>query len=97
MLKVQFKKLPTVIGVQRDEVTTLTDVCKLVQQLKIPLRGFISKAMKILKLIIVMLATNTMRKKFFSAMRCLLTYLRTNMGQNRLNNTVLFPVHKERL
>ena len=42
-------------------------------------------------------ATNAVSERSFSAMRRFFTYLRTNMGPNRLNNTMVLHVHKERL
>ena len=42
-------------------------------------------------------ATNAVSERSFSAMCRLFTYLRTNMGPNRLNNTMVLHVHKERL
>lgn len=97
LLKVHLKTLPAVIGVSDEVVNTFTDVRKLVQQLKKPLRCLISEVVKIVKLIIVMPATNAVSERSFSAMRRLFTYLRTNMGSNRLNNTMVLHVHKERL
>ena len=41
-------------------------------------------------------ATNAVSERSFSAMRCLYTYLRTNMSQNGLNNMMVLHVHKEK-
>ena len=56
----------------------------------------ISEVMKLLKLVIVMPATNAVSERSFSAMQRLYTYLRTTMTQNRLNNTMVLHVHKEK-
>ena len=44
-----------------------------------------------------MLATNAISERSFSAMRCLYTYLRTNMGSSRLNNAMVLHTHKNLL
>ena len=44
-----------------------------------------------------MLATSAVSERSFSVMRRLFTYLRANMGQNRLNNLMVLHIHKELL
>ena len=41
-------------------------------------------------------ATNAVSERSFSAMRRPYTYLRTNMTQNRLNNSMVLHIHKEK-
>ena len=43
-----------------------------------------------------MLATNATSERSFSALRRVKSYLRTTMGQQRLNYLMLLHVHKER-
>ena len=50
-----------------------------------------------IKLVIVMPATNAVSKCSFSAMHRLYTSLRTNMGSSRLNNAMVLHIHKDRL
>ena len=57
----------------------------------------ISEVVKMIKLVIVMPATNAISEISFSAMRRLYTYLRTNMGSSRLNNAMVLHIHKARL
>lgn len=97
LLSVQLKTLPAVIGSSDKSINTFYDVRELVKGLKQPLKALISQVVKIIKLIIVMPATNAVSERSFSAMRRLFTYLRTNMGSNRLNNAMVLHVHKERL
>ena len=52
---------------------------------------------KLLKLIIDMPATNAMNEKLFSAMRRLLTYIRSPIPENRLNNSMVLHIHREKL
>ena len=56
----------------------------------------IGEVVKLLKLVIVMLATNAESERLFSAMRRIYTYLRTNISQNRLNNMIVLHVHQEK-
>ena len=49
----------------------------------------------ILKLILVIPATNASSERSFSALKRLKTYLRTTMSQERLNNLMLIHTHKE--
>ena len=46
------------------------------------------------KLLLVMPATNATSEHSFSALRCVKTYLRTTMTQQRLNNLMVLHVHK---
>ena len=97
LLSVQLKTLPAVIRSSDELVNTFYDVRNLVKELKQPLKALISEVVKIIKFIIVMPAANAVSERSFSAMRRSFTYLRTNMGPNRLNNTMVLHVHKERL
>ena len=54
----------------------------------------ISEVAKMIKLVIVMSATNAVSERSFSAMHCLYTYLRINMGSSRLNNAMVLHIHK---
>lgn len=54
-----------------------------------------SEVIQIVKLILVMPATNTMSKGSFSALRRLKTWLRNTIGQARLNWCVLLHVHND--
>ena len=59
-------------------------------------KAYISRVIKLLKLLIVMPATNAVSERSFRAMRKLFTYCRTNMGQNRLNHAMVLHVRKEK-
>ena len=49
----------------------------------------------ILKLILVMPATNAVSERSFSALRRVKTYLRATMTQKRLNNLMVLHVHSD--
>ena len=55
-----------------------------------------SEVVTLLKLILVSPATNATSERTFSAMRRIKTYLRSTMGQARLNSLMLLHVHKEK-
>ena len=56
----------------------------------------LSQVEKLLKLVLVMPATNAISERSFSALRRLKNYLRTTMLQERLNSLMLLYVHKDK-
>ena len=58
-------------------------------------QALLSQVCVILKLILIMPATNATSERSFSALRRLKTYLRNTMTQQRLNNVMMLHVHKE--
>ena len=98
LLEVQLKTVPSILStVTGEKLETFHDVRKAVQKLRTPVMGLISQFIKVVKLIIVMPATNAVSERSFSAMRRLLTYLRSSMSKNRLNNSMVLHIHKEHL
>ena len=75
-------------------MNTFHDIQILVKQLKKPIRNLISEVVKMIKVVIVMYATNALSEHSFTEMGCLYSYLRTNMGFSRLNNTMVLHIHK---
>ena len=72
ILRVQLRKLPAVIGQDEGSVNIFHNIQILVKQLKKPVRNLISlisEAVKMIKLVIVMPATNAVSERSFSAMR----------------------------
>ena len=57
----------------------------------------ISEVVTMIKLAIVLPATNAVSEHSFCTMRRLYTYLRTNMRSSRLNNAMVLHMHKGRL
>ena len=53
-----------------------------------------SQVSKLVKLLLVMPATNAGSERSFSAVRRIKTYLRSTMSQQRLNHLMLLHVHK---
>ena len=91
ILRVQLRTLQAVTGQGEGSVNRFYDIRI---QLKKPIRNMISEVAKMIKLVFVMSATNAVSERSFSAMRCLYTYLRINMGSSRLNNAMVLHTHK---
>ena len=94
ILRVQLRTLPAVIGQGKGSVNTFYDIQILEKELKKPIRNLISEVVKMIKHVIVMLATNAVSERSFSAMRRLYIYLRTNMESSCLNNAMMLHIHK---
>ena len=58
-------------------------------------KAMVSQVVKLIRLPLVMPATNSVSERSFSAMRRIKTYLRSTMSQKRLNSTMILHVHKE--
>ena len=55
----------------------------------------LSEVATVLKLILVLPATNAQSERVFSALKVVETYLRNTMGQARLNHIMMMYVQKE--
>ena len=55
----------------------------------------LSEIATVLKLILLLPATNAQSERVFSSLRRVKTYLRNSMGQGRLNHVMFMNVHKE--
>ena len=71
------------------------DVIELVQGFSQAERALLSEIVKIARLLLVMLATNSVSERSFSCMRRIKTYLRSTMLQERLNAVMVLHVHKQ--
>ncbi|SMN02628.1 hypothetical protein SPONN_1502 [uncultured Candidatus Thioglobus sp.] len=58
-------------------------------------RDLLSQVCIVLKLVLIMPATNSTSERSFSALRRLKTYLRNTISQERLNNLIVLHVHKD--
>ena len=73
---------------------TLSDVIEFFKAKNTIQQDFISQVCKLLKLLLVMPATNTISERSFSALRRIKTYLRSTMTQARLNHIMIMNIHK---
>ena len=71
-----------------------TDIRDQLLQISPAKRMFMDEVMTVMKLIMVMPATNASNERSLSAMRRVKSYLRSTMKQERLNHLMLLHVHK---
>lgn len=98
VLKTQLLTLSVQVKADHPDIDRLllSDMIRHFRALSKPQISLLSQVARLLKLIIVMPATNAVSERSFSAMRRLKTYLRTSMGEERLNNLMLLHVNKSR-
>ena len=93
--KIQLQTLQTNLDPHDD--VSLHNVVKYLQGLPKVARSLYSEIMTLVKLILVMPASNATSERSFSSLRRVKTYLRSTMTQCRLNNLMVLHVHKDRL
>ncbi len=98
-LSVQFQNLGTWFSSKGSTQATvqLSECIAFLRGLSDGQRSFFSEVCYLVRLILVMPATNAISERSFSAMRRLKTYLRSSMGQKRLNHLMLLHLNKEKL
>ena len=91
-MKVQLESL----AIDKEETTpTLKDVAAYLKELDKNSWDYFSEVFTLVKLILVVPATDALSERSYSALRRLKTYLRTTMCQDRLNHCMILCVHKE--
>ena len=80
----------------KNEIITLHDVVHILGGLSSVASVAFSFVWTVMKLLLVMPATNASSERSFSALRRIKTYLRTTMTQERLNNLLLLHVNKDK-
>ena len=83
--KIQLQLLPSVMT-DNININSFKEIRNQVKLLSSAKKALISDFIKLLKLLVVIPATNAVSERSFSAMRRLYTYTRTNMSQSRLNH-----------
>ena len=78
------------------ESTALQDVKEHMQSLLPGMQSSMSEAFTLLRLILVMPATNAVSERSASALMRVKNYLRSTMNQSRLSNVIVLHVHKQR-
>ena len=73
---------------------TLSEVIKFFKAKNTTEQDFLSQLCKLLRLLLVMPATNASSERSFSALRRIKTYLRSTMTQARLNHIMIMNIHK---
>ena len=73
------------------------DAVKVISGLSVSERAAFSGVLKVVKLLLLLPATNATSERSFSALRRVKTYLRSTMSQERLNNLMVLHVHDEQV
>ena len=73
------------------EDITLSDIVKYFESESV--RNWLSDVLKLLKLVLIMPATNATSERSFSSLRRIKTFLRSTMTQSRLNSLMTLHVH----
>ena len=74
----------------------VNDLVTFLQSLDSSRRKLLSEISTLGKLLLVMLATNAVSERSFSALKRVKTYLRSTTGDSRLNHLMMLHVHKDR-
>ena len=78
-----------------EKVTNVHDIIAYLQKLSSAEQRLLSAVIVVIKLILVLPATNASSERSFSAMRRIKSYLRSTMSQGRLNHIMVLSVHKD--
>ena len=87
--------LPIILSSYKD--TSIHYIYVTVRNMSKAKQVIISEVVTLLKLLIVVPATNAESERGFSTMRQIKNYLRSTMGDNRLDNLMVLCIHKESL
>ena len=96
-LTTQLKLLGTHFSGQNSESVTFQDCLQYLQSLSDARRSFYSEVCVLVRLILVMPATNAVSERSFSSMKRLKSYLRSTMNQSRLNHVMILHLNKEKV
>ena len=91
-LKIQLETLASTIS---EKVSNVFEVKQYLTQLSDAQKVLLNEIINVMKLIMVMPATNSTSERSFSAMRRVKSYDRQCMTQERMNNLMILNVHKE--
>ena len=96
-LKIQLESLSCSFKDHSSNDVSLGDVVNHLRLLTQGQRLLLDQIMKLAQYCLVMPASNATSERSFSAMRCIKTYLRNSMTQNRLNHNMCINVHSEKV
>ena len=97
LLKTQLEVLSTDFAANSEsrENYQLSDVIELLKCKSEAQKDMLSEVCILLKLLLVMPATNAISERSFSALRRVKSYLRSTMNQDRLTHLMVLHIHKE--
>ena len=95
-LKLQLESLAANFDIEGNAADiVLSDVIKYFSSMSVRERKWLKEVESLLKLVLVLPATNAMSERSFSLLRRIKTYLRSTMKQERLNGLMVMHIHKE--
>ena len=94
-LKTQLELLSTSFS-ESDYQPSITGLRDYIRSLSPPVRTNLSEVCTLLKIVMVIPATNAVSERSASAVRRIKTYLRSTMTQVRFNNLLILHIHKEK-
>ena len=95
LLNTQLQVLSTMFASQIDKTANIMNVVELFKDMSTARQELLSEVGVLLKLLLVMPASNAVSERSFSALRWLKTYLRSTMTQSRLNHLMVLHIHRE--
>ena len=72
-----------------------SDIVSLVRDMSNGVKALLSQVIKLIRLLLVMPATNAISEQSFSTMHQVKTYLRSTMSEKRLNLAMILQIHKD--
>ena len=95
-LKTQLQVFSQTAASKFDKRANIADVIEFFKDLSPAQQEYLSELCILLKLLLVMPASNAASERSFSALRRVKSYLRATVAQSRLNHLMVLHVHKER-
>ena len=89
----------TLRSILPNELRHSSDIIKLIQHIKSldnSMQLLLNEVVALVRLILVLPATNAVSERSLSALRRIKTYMRATMTQKRLNHCMLLHIHKEK-
>ena len=94
-LKILASNIRDEVHLPSSETITLPEILSFIRKLSNGQRAFFKQVCWIVRLILVVPSTNASSERSFSTMKRLKTYLRSTMGQSRLNHLMVLNIYKE--
>ena len=102
LLQIQLQMLPDLIktynqnqhNITIKEVTLISTLCDIMNTISVS-KTMLSEVFKLLRIFLTIPVTTATAERIFSTLRRLKNYLRSTMGQQRLNNMMLLHIHKD--
>ena len=95
-LHTQLSLLSLLLSQMDSSALSVTSIVQALQKLSVAEQEAFSEVWTMMKLLLVMPATNATSERSFSVLRRVKTYLHSSMSQRHLNHLMVLHVHKER-